>query len=160
MTQSQKDTTLAGVVSLVLCAIIFIYGYNETGRPIKAIICLLFGLAYTFAFATVTIGHLNILTITFLPMLIGLAIDFGVHLIARYEEGVRQGKSEEVALTKAMVFTGQGICTGAFTTAGAFLAMGFTNFKGIQEMGIICGGGLLVCLIPMMTLLPEIGRAS
>ena len=53
-----------------------------------------------------------------------------------------------------MVFTGQGILQGRFTTAGGFLAMGFTNFKGIQEMGIICGGGLLVCLIPMMTMLP------
>jgi predicted RND superfamily exporter protein len=53
-----------------------------------------------------------------------------------------------------LVFTGQGIFTGALTTAGAFLAMAFTNFKGIQEMGIICGGGLLVCFIPMMTLLP------
>src|SRR4029079_8731202 len=64
------------------------------------------------------------------------------------------GKSKEDALYTAMVFTGQGIFTGAFTTAGAFLAMGLTNFKGIQEMGIICGGGLLICLIPMMTLLP------
>ena len=154
MMQSQKDTTIASAVSLVICALIFIYGYNETGRPIKATICLVVGLAYTFAFATLTIGHLNILTITFLPMLIGLAIDFGVHLITRYEEELRQGKSEKTALTKAMVFTGQGIFTGAFTTAGAFLAMGFTNFKGIQEMGIICGGGLLICLIPMMTLLP------
>ncbi len=36
MTQSQKDTTLASIVSLVLCALIFIYGYNETGRPVKA----------------------------------------------------------------------------------------------------------------------------
>src|SRR6185437_1969874 len=46
------------------------------------------------------------------------------------------------------------IFTGAFTTAGAFLAMWFTRFKGIQEMGLICGGGLAVCFIPMMTLLP------
>jgi len=154
MAQSQKDTTIASIVSLVICALIFIYGYNETGRPIKATICLVVGLAYTFAFATLVVGHLNILTITFLPMLIGLAIDFGVHLITRYEEELRHGKSMEEALTKAMVFTGQGIFTGAFTTAGAFLAMGFTNFKGIQEMGIICGGGLLICLVPMMTLLP------
>ncbi len=87
-------------------------------------------------------------------MLIGLAIDFGVHLITRYEEELRHGKTEEEALMKAMVFTGQGIFTGALTTAGAFLAMAFTNFKGIQEMGIICGGGLLVCFIPMMTMLP------
>jgi hopanoid biosynthesis associated RND transporter like protein HpnN len=137
-----------------LCALIFIYGYNETGRPVKATICLLVGLAYTLAFATLTVGHLNILTITFVPILIGLAIDFGVHLVTRYEEELRHGKTAAQALTKAMVFTGQGIITGALTTAGAFLAMGFTNFKGIQEMGVICGGGLLVCLVPMMTLLP------
>jgi hopanoid biosynthesis associated RND transporter like protein HpnN len=154
MLQSQKDTTVASIVALVLCALIFIYGYSETGRPIKATICLLFGLAYTFAFATVMVGHLNILTITFLPMLIGLAIDFGVHLITRYEEELRHGKSEPEAMMKAMVFTGQGIFTGALTTAGAFAAMAFTDFKGIQEMGIICGGGLMVCLVPMMTLLP------
>jgi hopanoid biosynthesis associated RND transporter like protein HpnN len=154
MTQSQRDTTLASIVALILCALIFIYGYNETGRPVKATICLVVGLSYTLAFTTLTIGHLNILTITFVPMLIGLAIDYGVHLITRYEEELRHGKTEEAALTKAMVFTGQGIFTGALTTAGAFLAMAFTNFKGIQEMGIICGGGLLVCFIPMMTMLP------
>jgi uncharacterized protein len=55
-----------------------------------------------------------------------------------------------------MIYTGQGIFTGAFTTAGGFLAMSFTNFKGIQEMGIICGGGLLICLIPMLTALPAL----
>ncbi len=154
MAQSQKDTTVASIVALVLCALIFIYGYSETGRPVKATICLVVGLAYTLAFATATVGHLNILTITFVPILIGLAIDFGVHLVTRYEEELRKGKTEEQALTKAMVYTGQGIFVGALTTAGAFLAMWLTNFKGIQEMGIICGGGLLVCFVPMITLLP------
>ena len=156
MLQSQKDTILASIVSLVLCALIFIYGYNETGRPIKATLCLVVGLAYTLAFTTLTVGHLNLLTITFVPMLIGLAIDYGVHLITRYEEELRHGKTEEAALTKAMVFTGQGIFTGALTTAGAFLAMYFTHFKGIQEMGLICGGGLLLCFVPMMTILPAL----
>lgn len=154
MTQSQKDTTLASIVSLILCSIIFIYGYNETGRPIKAAFCLIIGLLYTLAFAALTVGHLNVLTITFVPMLIGLAIDFGVHLITRYEEELRHGQSKEAAITKAIVFTGQGIFTGALTMAGAFVAMIFTHFRGIQEMGVIAGGGLLLCLVPMMTLLP------
>jgi hopanoid biosynthesis associated RND transporter like protein HpnN len=154
MAQSQKDTTLASVVSLMICAFIFIYGYNETGRPVKALICLVVGLVYTLAFATCTVGHLNVLTITFLPMLIGLAIDFGVHLITRYEEELRHGREVDEAMRKAMVFTGQGIFMGALTTAGAFLAMAFTNFKGIREMGIICGGGLMICLVPMLTILP------
>src|SRR5207237_7591012 len=80
--------------------------------------------------------------------------DDGVHLISRYDEELRRGKTEEAALTRAMVYTGQGILTRAFTTAGAFVAMYFTDFKGIQEMGIICGGGLLICFVPMMTMLP------
>jgi hopanoid biosynthesis associated RND transporter like protein HpnN len=154
MSQSKKDTTLATVVSLILVAIIFIYGYHETGRPLKATLCLLVGMIYTMGFTTLVVGHLNILTITFVPILIGLAIDFGVHLISRYEEELRHGRTQRQALEKAVVNTGAGIFTGAFTTAGAFFAMALTDFDGIQEMGIICGGGLLVSLVPMMTLLP------
>lgn len=154
--QSQKDTTLASVVALILTALIFVYGYNETGRPLKAVASLVVGIGYTMGFTTLVVGHLNILTITFVPILIGLAIDFGVHLVTRYEEELRHGASEADAITKALVFTGQGIFTGAFTTAGAFLAMALTDFRGIQEMGIICGGGLLVCLIPMLTMLPAL----
>ena len=82
MVQSQTDTAVASVVSLVICALIFIYGYQETGRPVKATLCLIVGLSYTMAFTTATIHHLNILTITFVPILIGLAIDYGVHLIS------------------------------------------------------------------------------
>ncbi|HAV65490.1 MAG TPA: RND transporter [Verrucomicrobiales bacterium] len=154
MQQSQRDSTLASVVAFGLCGLIFVFGYRETGRPIKAVFCLLIGLGFTMGYTTLVVGHLNILTITFVPILIGLAIDFGVHLITRYEEELRQGASEETAMRLAIVHTGQGIFSGAFTTAGAFFAMAVTEFKGIREMGLICGGGMLVCLVPMMTLLP------
>jgi len=154
MEQSQKDTMKASLIALVLVGLIFIYGYQESGRPIKATLCLLFGLAYTMGYTTLVIGHLNILTITFAPMLIGLAIDFGVHLVTRYEEEIRNGRAEWDAVRVALVNTGQGIFTGALTTAAAFFAMAITEFKGIQEMGLIAGGGLLLSLAPMMTLLP------
>jgi len=156
MAQSERDTAVATVVSFVLVFIIIIFGYGRISRRIKADACLIVGMGYTMAFTTFVIGHLNILTVTFAPILVGIAIDFGVHLIARYEEELQLGKSVDDAMRKAMVLTGQGIFTGAFTTAGAFLAMWFTDFKGIQEMGIICGGGLAICLIPMMTLLPAL----
>ena len=154
MAQSERDTTVATIVSLIVVALIFIFGYHETGRPLKATACLLVGLAYTMAYTTATVGHLNILTITFAPILIGLAIDFGVHLITRYEEELRRGRVEKVALDKAIVNTGMGVFTGAATTAGAFFAMALSDFRGVQEMGIICGGGMLVCLVPMMSMLP------
>jgi hypothetical protein len=154
MQQATRDSTLASVVTLAVCSLIFIYAYRETGRPLKAVACLIIGLGYTMAFTFLVVGHLNLLTVMFAPMLIGLAIDFGIHLITRYEEEMRHGRAPVPALDRAMVFTGQGIITGALTTAMAFLAMGLTDFKGIKEMGIISGGGLVLCLIPMMTLLP------
>ena len=154
MQQSQRDSTKASIVSLSLCALIFIVGYRGTGRPLKAVACLIVGLGYTMGFTTLVIGHLNILTITFVPMLIGLAIDYGVHLITRYEEELRAGCDSIAAMEKAMVYTGHGILTGCLTTAGAFFAMSLTDFRGIQEMGIITGGGMVICLIPMLTLLP------
>ncbi|MDB6065470.1 MAG: Exporter of the superfamily [Pedosphaera sp.] len=154
MNQSEHDSIVASIVSLTLCSLIFIYAYRQVRRPLKAAVCLLIGLGFTMGFTTLTIGSLNILTITFAPMLIGLAIDFGVHFISRYEEEMRHGRTEVEAVNRVMVFTGQGIVTGALTTAAAFLAMGLTRFKGIQQMGIISGGGLILCLIPMLTVLP------
>ena len=154
MRQSQIDSLKASIISLTLVMLIFVFCYQETGRPLKATFCLLIGLGYTMGYTTFFVGHLNILTIAFFPMLIGLAIDFGVHLITRYEEELRNGCSEFDAIRLSLVHTGQGIFTGCLTTAGAFYAMAFTDFKGVQEMGIITGGGMLLSLIPMLTILP------
>ena len=154
MRQSQIDSLKASIVSLILVMIIFGLCYQETGRPIKATLCLLIGLGYTMGYTTLFVGHLNILTIAFFPMLIGLAIDFGVHLITRYEEELRDGATESEAIKTSLIHTGQGVFTGCMTTAVAFYAMAFTEFKGVKEMGLITGGGMLLTLIPMMTILP------
>ena len=152
--QADQDVTRAALLSLVLVATIFVCGYHELRRPIMATACLLVGIAYTLGFATLAVGHLNILSITLVPILIGLAIDFGVHLISRYEEELRAGRHQVAAIRRALVFAGTGIFTSGFTTAGAFLAMLLTDFRGVREMGLISGVGLLVCIIPMVTLLP------
>ncbi|MDB6122669.1 MAG: Exporter of the superfamily [Pedosphaera sp.] len=156
MRQSERDSIIAGLAALIICSLIFIIAYHEVSRPLMAAFCLLIGFGYTLGFTTLTVGHLNILSITFAPMLIGLGIDFGVQFITRYEEEMRNRRTVVEAISKAIIFTGQGIIIGGVTTAVAFLAMGLTNFKGIREMGIICGGGLLLCLIPMMTTLPAL----
>ncbi len=154
MSQSQQDTASASVLALCLVMTIFVFGYHETRRPIKTTVCLLVGLVFTMAFTTLTVGRLNILTITFAPILIGLSIDFGVHLVSRYEEELTKGKSPENAIKIALTNTGQGIVTGAITTSLAFFSMTFTDFRGIQEMGIITGGGMILSLIPMISILP------
>jgi len=158
MQLAERDTARASLVATLLCLVLFTVAYRQLGRPLKTVVCLLIGLGYALGFATLAIGHLNILTVTFAPMLIGLSIDFGIHFISRYEEEVRNRHTESEAVDRAMTFTGQGIVTGGLTTAAAFWAMVLTQFKGIREMGVISGGGLLLCLIPMMTALPVLLR--
>lgn len=154
MVQARRDTEKAALLSLILSVLIFVYGYHEVRRPLIATVCLLVGIGYTLGFATLVVGRLNLLSLTLVPILIGVAIDFGVHLITRFEEELRRGKDRAIAVRNALIFTGLGIFTSAFTTAGAFFAMMLTDFQGIREMGLISGAGLIVCLIPMMTLLP------
>ncbi len=154
MDQAQKDTAWASVLSILGVAMVFIVSYRETGRPLKAVVSLFFGLCYTMAFTTATVGSLNILTITFLPIVVGMAIDYGVHVVSRYEEELRKGLDEEESLRIALSRTGAGVVTGAVTTSAAFFAMGLTEFQGIKDMGIIIGGSLIVCLVPMLTVLP------
>ncbi len=154
MEQAKHDTEVAALISLALTALIFIGSCREILRPLMASFCLLIGIGYTLGFATLTVGRLNILSITLVPILIGLAIDYGVHLIFRYEEEVRQGHSRRVAIGKALGFTGIGVLTSALTIAGAFYFMMLIDFKGMQEMGLIAGTGVMVCLVPMLTLLP------
>jgi len=156
--EAGHDSMAASILALVLCSVIFIIAYGQVWRPFKAALCLLVGQGYCLGFTTLVIGHLNILTIIFAPMLIGLAMDIGIHFISRYEEEMRDRRTETEAIDRAMAFTGQGILTGGATMAAAFLAMALTDFKGIQEMGIIAGCGVLLCVVPMMTCLPLLLR--
>jgi hopanoid biosynthesis associated RND transporter like protein HpnN len=158
MRQAGRGSMAASIMALVLCSVIFIVAYRQVWRPFKAALCLLIGLGYCLGFTTLAIGHLNILTITFAPMLIGLAMDLGIHFISRYEEEMRDRHTETEAIEQATASTGQGIIAGAVTMAMAFLATALTDFKGIGEMGIISGCGVLLCLIPMMTCLPLLLR--
>ena len=154
MDQARRDTEVAALIALGLTALIFMRSCREILRPLMATLCLLVGICYTLGLATLTVGRLNILSLTLVPILIGLAIDYGVHLIFRYEEEVRQGHSRHRAISKALGFTGIGIITNALTIAGAFYFMVLTDFKGMQEMGLIAGSGVIICLVPMLTLLP------
>jgi hopanoid biosynthesis associated RND transporter like protein HpnN len=158
MRQAGHDSMAASIVAMVLGSVIFIVAYGQAWRPFKAALCLLLGLGCSLGFTTLAIGHLNILTITFAPMLIGLAMDFGIHFISRYEEEMRNRRTETEAIERATALTGRGIIAGGVTMAVAFLAMALTDFRGIQEMGIISGCGVLLCLIPMMTCLPLLLR--
>src|SRR5215510_2170001 len=108
---AQRDTAIATVISVLGVALLYVGMFRGWVRPLLALTTLLIALCWTLGFTTLTVGHLNILSIVFLPMFMGLGIDYGSYLLARYEEERGLGEGLWDAWVQTFVATGPGIAT-------------------------------------------------
>ncbi len=154
MRLSQQDMTKASLLSLIGVCCLFIAGLGGVRHPLMTVGTLMVAFGWTLGYITLGVGHLNILSISFGVILIGLGVDFGVHYVARYMQlrGTIRSPGEAIVRTAGSV--GPGVLTGALTTAVAFFMAGFTDFTGIAELGVIAGGGVLLCCAAAILLLP------
>ncbi len=156
MTAALRDTTLAALISLVGLGLLMVLFLRGASRPILGLATLGIALCWTFGAATLVVGHLNLLSVVFTPLLMGLGIDYGIHVFARYEEQRGRGRSVRVALERALQAVGPGIINAALTAAAAFLALALTDFQGLRELGFISGIGILLCLAATLIVLPAL----
>ena len=156
MIGAQANSNLAAVVSLIGVTLLYLFFFKKFRHPLLIVTTLTVGLAWAMGFATLTVGHLTIITAFVAPILIGLADDFGVHFMARYEEERDQGHDTVEALTAVFEQTVPGIAAGGVTTTLAFFAVTLTDFRGMRELGLITGGGLLLSLLATLTFLPAL----
>jgi predicted RND superfamily exporter protein len=108
--------------------------------------------------ATLTVGHLSIISIFVASLLIGLADDRVVFFISRYryEEERDRGLSCADAVHTTFVQAAPGMIVATTATALAFYAMMLADFRGIQELGFIAGNGVFVSLLVTLTFLPSL----
>src|SRR4029079_3198880 len=92
----------------------------------------------------------------FSAVLIGLGIDFAIHYVATYLNLRRHGCDEETALLRMAVEVGPGVVTGGVTTAAAFFMAAMTDFIGVRELGLVAGGGILLCVLSTVIFLPPL----
>ncbi len=151
-----RDSIRSATLSLILIAGLFMWGFGEPKRPVLAVLALACGLGWTMGYTTLAIGHLNFITVGMVTMLMGLGIDFGIHLIFRFSEELRQGLDEEQALAKTVAGTGLDTMVGAVATSAAFFALTLANFRGQADLGWIAGGGVLLCFLATVTVLPAL----
>ncbi len=154
MRTSQTSMLEATLLSLAGVACLFIAGFGGVRHPLMAVLALLIAMAWSFGYITLGVGHLNILSMAFGVILIGLGIDFGIHFVARYLQLHNELHDCRQALVQTARSVGPGIVTGAATTAAAFFMAGLTEFTGVAELGIVAGGGILLCLVAALTILP------
>jgi predicted RND superfamily exporter protein len=121
-----------------------------------ALVPLLFGIVITAGMIFILFGTLNMMAAIFAVLLLGLGIDFSIHMLARFTEEMKVHKDVQKAFDKTSMHTGKAIVLGTFTTATAFGALAFSKTQGLYEMGVILALGLIITMICVFFTLPAL----
>lgn len=150
------DIGVSGVICLGLVSIILLMALRSGPLVGGVVTTLLMGLVWTGGFAAVAVGNLNVISVAAAVLFLGLGVDFGLHLAMRYADLRRGGDSHADALEAAAGSVGGSLVICTITTAIGFFAFLPTDYKGVAELGLITGVGLIIILFLTLTLLPAL----
>ncbi|MBK8980412.1 MAG: MMPL family transporter [Planctomycetes bacterium] len=156
VTTSQADFGRGAVIALVLVSLLFAAAFGSWLRPSLAAVCLGIAVGATFLFAWLAVGHLNLVAMVFAIVLVALGVDFAIHFATHYERLLHAGHAPATAIPRTLRRVGRAIATGGLTTAAAFGAAAVTEAPGLSELGLIAGGGLVLCLATMLLVYPAL----
>jgi uncharacterized protein len=150
------DTVRNLIFAIVLILLIFIVSFRMWSGPLLAMIVLITGITWDIGIAQIVLGRLNIMTAVCSIVLIGLGIDYAIHIISSYTELRHKGRSIEDSIGESFLKIGAGLVTGALTTAVAFLSIAIIGSQALMEFGFVVGVGIISCLLASMFLLPAV----
>ncbi len=157
MHTAMKDMTMATWLSLTGVLLLMVIFFRGLRHPLIIMISLAVGLCWTFGWTAIFIGHLNILSIVFAPLLSGLGVDYAIHWFARFEEERdKTNAGRRAVIHQVMSTSGPGIFLAGLSTAFSFLPFILTGFRGLMELGMITGMGILLTLLADFTVLPSL----
>ena len=128
MVYSMQSLGYTTVIALIAILFLLIISFRMWVAPIFAISNLLVGLIWAIGTAAIVVGELNIMTQMMAVILLGLGIDFSIHIISGFTERRAAGDNIAEAMEKTFLKSGKGILTGALTTACAFLTLVISHY--------------------------------
>ncbi|MEK9628177.1 MAG: MMPL family transporter [Nitrospinota bacterium] len=150
----QTDLKNAAMIAAVLAmSIIFIYTRSWFSIPL-IIFPLLLSLTYTFAFTRLLIGHLNIISGFLVAILMGLGIDYGIHLYIRFKQELLKQKPIPEAVEVVVTQVGRSGLIAMLTTMSVFSILSFSDFQGFSEFGQIATLGIVCAFITYYFVFP------
>jgi predicted RND superfamily exporter protein len=149
-----EDIRLTAVTSLIGVLLLFAIAFKRAGALFYIGTPLVASIVWTLAAAFLVFDHISVMSGGFAAILIGLSVDYAIHIYNRYISERTRGLPMEGAIEGAIVHAGGGIFFGALTTAVAFFAIAFTRFVGLSEFGILAGVGVVLGMIAMLFVQP------
>jgi len=153
---SAESLGFSTILAFAAILILLMIAFRMWAAPVLAMVNLVVGLIWGMGAAYLAVGQLNMMTAMLSVVLLGLGIDFSIHLISGFTEQRALGAPIQVSLQTTFQKSGKGIITGGLTTACAFLALLVSQSRGMKEMGLVTAAGLLSVLLATFLFLPAL----
>ncbi len=154
----EKGMGLTGLLSSVAVLAILVVAVRNWPLVGAILATLVVGLILTAAFASLTVGTLNPISVAFAVMFIGIAVDFAIQFTVRYLDIRLTAHDSKEAITKTAKVMVSPLSLAAIASAAGFLSFLPTNYQGVSQLGLVAGGGMIIALIVDLTLLPALLR--
>ncbi len=150
-----QEGALVNGIGTVIVVLFILWLALRSSKIIFAVFVNLFiGLSITTALGLLMVGSLNLLSVAFAVLFVGLGVDFGIQYSVRYRSERFKNDDLKEALEEAARRAAVPLSLAAMATAAGFLSFLPTDYKGISELGEIAGAGMLVAFLTSITVLP------
>ncbi len=152
---SAANGAIAGLIGSTLLVVVWLVLAVRSWRlMVPILLTLLLGLLLTTAFAALTTSPLNMISVAFAILFVGIAVDFAIQFSVRLREAQTEAPDLRAALAVTGKRAGVQILVAAAATAAGFLAFVPTDFSGVAELGLIAGAGMLIAFACTLVFLP------
>src|SRR5262245_12640472 len=152
-----QEGMLINSVATIVIVLVILWLALKSGKIILAVFLnLIVGLAITAALGFLVVGPLNLISIAFAVLFVGLGVDFGIQFSVRYRADRFEVDDLKLSLAHAARHAGAPLTLAAAAVAAGFLSFLPTDYRGVSELGQIAGMGMLVAYFTSITLLPAL----
>jgi hopanoid biosynthesis associated RND transporter like protein HpnN len=152
-----QEGAFVNSVGTVLVVLFILWLALKSPKVITAVfITLAIGLAVTTAVGLMLVGALNLISVAFAVLFVGIGVDFGIQYSVRYRNERHQTGALEPAIIQAAEHSAVPLTLAAVATAAGFLSFLPTDYRGVSELGIIAGAGMVIAYVAALTVLPAL----
>ena len=152
----KENAALNATVTIAIVLVILWLALRWIRIIFSVFVCVAVGLSITAAVGMLLVGTLNLISVYFAVLFVGLGVDFGIQFSVRYRAERHDIDNLDEALLQAGRRAGAPLTLAALATAAGFLSFLPTVYKGVSELGLIAGIGMLIAFATSITLLPAL----
>lgn len=151
------DGALLNVLLTAVAVLLILWFALRSARVIFAVMLSLFaGLIITAALGLAMVGALNLISVAFAVLFVGIGVDFGIQFAVRYRAERHRNNDLDSALASAAKLIAKPLSLAAAATAAGFYAFLPTAYLGVSELGLIAGTGMIVAFFTSITMVPAL----